>query len=107
MPRKPSKAVFVSDELGYLLRQLGPNHKFSKWITDMSLVLKENMFAGEFVQKSLIPGYYKGKYGVNHLFRYGHPEGHRSCYFVYNGSCIILDIMTHEEYDKRFGYRTT
>lgn len=102
-----ARAVLVSSELAYLIGQLGPDDKFSRWIADMSLVLKENMFAGELVQKSLIPDYYKEKYGVSHLFRYRHPEGHRSCYYVCEGSCVILDILTHEEYDKRFGYRTT
>ena len=40
-------------------------------------------------------------------FRYGHPEGYRSCYWVVQGSTCILDLMSHDEYEKRFGYRST
>lgn len=107
MPRRPSKDVSIIPELKDLLKRLGQQHKFSKWITDMSLVLKENMYAGQLVEKKKIPSFYVRKYAVDHLYRYGHPEGHRSCYIIYKGSCVILDIMTHEEYNKRFGYKST
>jgi hypothetical protein len=107
MPRKPSKDASEIPELKALLQELGSQHKFSKWISDMCVVLKENMFAGELVEKKKIPSYYIDKYGVDHLYRYDHREGHRSCYVIYKGSCFILDIMTHKEYVKRFGYRTT
>jgi hypothetical protein len=97
----------MSEELDALLKGVGPQHKFSKWINSMSDTLKENMYAGELIQKHMIPNYYVEKYGVNHLFRYGHPEGYRSCYWVVQGSTCILDLMSHDEYEKRFGYRST
>lgn len=107
MPRVPSSSVFISGELDALLKEVGPQHKFSKWINNMSDTLKENMYAGQLIQKHMIPDYYIEKYEANHLFRYGHPEGYRSCYIVEHGSTRILDLMSHEEYEKRFGYKTT
>ena len=81
----------------------------AKWIQDMVGVLKENMFAGERIQKDRIPPKYRVKYGVNNLYRYDHPEGYRSCYTLLNkeglGVCpIIIDLMSHKEYEKVFGY---
>ncbi len=106
MTRKPPKDVKILPELSDVLKGLGPEHKFSKWIQEMSSVLKENMYAGELVEKKKIPRYYIKKYGVDHLYRYDHREWHRSCYVIYKGSCVILDIMDHEEYNRRFGYRS-
>lgn len=107
MTRKPSPKVFISEELAQCLRKLGSEHKIAKWISDMKTVLKENMFAGELIRKSQIPKQYIDHYGVNNLYRYSHPEGFRSCYTILNGCPHILDIMSHPEYDKVFGYKTT
>ncbi len=73
----------------------------------MKAVLRENVYAGEQIRKSQIPRKYMDHYGVNNLYRYSHPEGFRSCYTVIHGCAYILDIMSHAEYDKVFGYRTT
>mgnify|MGYP001579615093 CR=1 FL=1 len=106
MPRVPAKGVHIDPELSVFLESIGPDHKLSRWIQDMADVLKENMFAGDLIEKQKIPKYYIKKYSVDHLYRYEHPEYHRSCYVIAQGNCIILDIMTHEEYNKRFGYRS-
>jgi hypothetical protein len=110
MARKPSKAVYISRELNNLLDSLDLDHKFNKWIDNMKISLKENMLKGNKIRKSQIPDYYVESYEVNNLFHYRHPEGYRSCYTLHNfdelGVCpVILDIMTHSEYEKRFGYK--
>ena len=107
MTRFPAPEVYVIKELADFLQGLPVGHKFLKWIADMKIVLKEHKFAGELVKKGQIPNYYVEKFGVNNLYRYDHPEGHRSCYTVVNGCPYILDIMDHGEYDLRFGYHTT
>ena len=107
MVRKPSPEIFISDDLDKLLRKLGPESKISKWINNMTAVLRENMYAGELIRKSQIPKQYIDRYAVNNLYRYSHPEGFRSCYTIVNGCPYILDSMSHPEYDKVFGYRTT
>jgi len=111
MTRKPSPAVFRSEELDLFLKgKMDPDDKFLKWIEDMEKVLKENIFAGDQVKKDRIPYYYIRRYGVNNLFRYDHPEGYRSCYVVSYvdgiGVCpTILDILSHDQYNKIFGYK--
>lgn len=109
MVRQPSPAVFRSKDLDEFLKKLEPDHKFRRWIEDMEAVLKENKFAGQLVKKKQIPLCYTECYDVNNLYRYAHPEGYRSCYTILNvegiGVCPhILDIMSHKEYDRIFGY---
>ena len=110
MVRRPSPAVFRSRELDEYLRGLNPDSPIHLWVEDMEAVLKENMFAGESIPKRQIPAFYIDRYGVNNLYRYSHPEGYRSCYTLVNvqglGVCpLILDIRTHGEYERIFGYR--
>ena len=106
MKRERSPAVFLSMKLDIFLKSLGPDDKRAKWVGRMAVVLKENKFAGEPLKKSQIPRSYIEQYQVNNLFRYGHPEGYRSCYTIVNFCPHILDIMSHKEYDKIFGYKT-
>lgn len=73
----------------------------------MADTLKENKFAGELIKKSQIPQVYVERFNVNNLYRYGHPEGYRSCYTILNECPHILDLMSHPEYDKVFRYKTT
>lgn len=94
MKRERSPAVFLSKELDTFLKSLGPDDKRVKWVGSMAVVLKENKFAGEPLKKSQIPRSYIEQYQVNNLFRYGHPEGYRSCYTIVNFCPHILDIMT-------------
>jgi len=110
MEKKPSKAVFISPELKELLDSLEPDHKKKKWIKDMKITLLNNMLEGEKIKKEQIPKYYIDLYEVNNLFHYSHPEGFRSCYTLHNfdslGVCpFILDIRSHPEYDRIFGYK--
>ena len=108
---KPSPAVYLSEDLQNLLKDLDPSHKFNKWVADMKLTLKGNMLAGDSIPKQQIPAYYVQHYGVNNLYRYDHPEGFRSCYALLKydelGVCPqVLDLLTHAQYDKRFKYKT-
>ena len=110
MEKKPSKAVYISRELNKLLDSLEPDHKKKKWIEDMKITLLNNMLEGEKIKKEQIPKYYIDLYGVNNLFHYSHPEGFRSCYTLHNIDSLsvcpcILDIRSHPEYDKIFGYK--
>jgi hypothetical protein len=112
MPPRSSPAVYRSRDLDDFLRDLEPDHRFRRWMADMEAVLRENMFAGDAVRKRLIPAYYVERYGVNNLYRYAHPEGYRSCYTLVRiesvGVCpVILDLLSHQEYDRVFGYRAT
>ena len=107
---KPAPQVFVSRELHDLLEDLGPDHRVARWIDEMKDRLLFNMLSGDSIRKRRIPRHYREGFGVNNLFRFEHPEGYRSCYTLVNvegvGVCpIILDVMSHPEYERVFGYR--
>ncbi len=107
MVRKPAPKIFIAEDLVKLLEKSGPKDRTSKMINGMKEVLGENMYAGELIRRSQIPKQYIDRYCVNNLYRYSHPEGFRSCYTIVKGCPVILDIMTHAEYDKVFGYHTS
>lgn len=110
MAIKPAPAVHLFKELSDFLNALGPNHKFNTWMANMKLVLKGNMLAGDAVPKGQIPSHYREKFGLNNLYRYDHPEGYRSCYTLLTydvGVCpLILDLKSHKEYSRIFGYKS-
>ena len=71
--------------------------------------LLENRHAGEQVPKSLWPKTYLGK-EINNLYRYELPGARKACYTIKYVDGVgavphILDVLTHGEYDERFGYR--
>jgi len=71
--------------------------------------LLQNILVGERIKQSQIPRHYIEKYRISNLYRYAHPEGYRSTYtlteFSEYGVCpVILDIMSHKEYERMFGY---
>ncbi|MFA7398539.1 MAG: hypothetical protein WC046_08655 [Candidatus Bathyarchaeia archaeon] len=107
MSRKPAAKVFISEEPSHYLTEIGLDHKVSKWINNMKMTLKENMYAGELIRKSQIPKQYISRYGVNNLYWYSHPEGFRSWYPIVIVCPNILDIMPHPKYDKVFRCKTT
>ena len=107
MVRKPAAKIFISKELAERLEKLTPQHKIVRWIADMKEALRENMYAGELIRKSQVPKQIIDKHGVNNLYRYGLPEGFRACYTILNNCVYIIDVMSHAEYDKVFGYKTT
>ena len=111
MPKKPKpcESVFLSPELSDMLSGYDRNHKYWKWINEMGDDLLYDREAGQKISRKKFPKSYVDKYGINNLFRYEHPEAHRSCYTLVmeNGIGIcarILDLLTHKEYDDLFGY---
>lgn len=82
--------------------------KLYKWICRAFEDLEENAFCGIQVQKKLIPKVYIEKYGIDNLWKYDLPKGWRLIYSVANGEIqilsIILEWMSHKDYEKRFGY---
>ena len=69
----------------------------------------QNPFYGENAKKKLIPKYYVQKYGANNLFIVDLPFFWRMIYTISSEKieivCFILDIFTHKEYDKKFGFK--
>ena len=74
-------------------------------------LIKLNIHYGEPIAKRLIPEEYKEKYSITNLFRVELPNFWRMLYTLTDGEteveiiALILDIIDHKEYDKKFGYR--
>jgi len=82
--------------------------KLYKWINRAMDDLEDNAFCGIQIQKRLIPKTYIEKYGIDNLWKYDLPKGWRLIYSVVKGEVqilsIILEWMSHKDYEKRFKY---
>ncbi|MFA5929772.1 MAG: hypothetical protein WC861_02725, partial [Candidatus Micrarchaeia archaeon] len=72
--------------------------------------IKANLPYGEPIAKAKIPAEYIQKFGVNNLFWVSLPQDWRMLYtLTANGEveivAFVLDIMDHDKYNKKFGYR--
>jgi|SRR3989344_2099465 len=70
--------------------------------------LKQNPLSGIRIPNKLIPQEYIKKYEVNNLWKYNLPDYWRLVYTILGDSVkivsVILEWMTHKEYERRFGY---
>ena len=105
--RKPScvKAVrYVAD----YVTSLGSDSPFRQMIDEALDMLKENMFVGESIEKKKSPKIYIQKYDITSLYKYNLDKSHRLIYTIVADSpgvsVVVLEILNHKEYEKRFGY---
>jgi len=88
-----------------------PENMILKSLRKKIELIKSNVHYGEPIAKRLIPKEYKNKYGVSNLFRVELPLFWRILYTLTNGEseieivAFILDVMDHDDYDDRFGYK--
>lgn len=74
-------------------------------------MIKYDFQYGEPIGKKLIPNEYKINYNATNLFRVELPGFWRMMYALKNGLTddevvvLILDIIDHETYNKKFGYK--
>lgn len=74
-------------------------------------LIKVNIHYGDPIAKNLIPEEYKKKYGITNLFRVELPRFWRMLYSLTNNGeveiiAFVLDILNHEGYNKKFGYKS-
>jgi hypothetical protein len=80
-------------------------------IENKMMLLSQDLQYGDSIAKQKIPDYYKKRYGATNLFRVELPCFWRMIYSLtkreYNSETIVLivDIIDHKEYDKKFGYK--
>jgi len=105
--RRPASVRAVRDVADYIssLRE----DEYLRQIFGKALdVLRENMFAGEKIEKSKFPKYYVLKYGINNLYKYNLNGGNRLIYTLVADesgvALVVLDVLSHKEYERRFGY---
>lgn len=71
-------------------------------------VLKENMFAGERVERRKFPRYYVQKFGVSNLYKFNLDVRTRLVYTLVaeegGVAVVVLEILDHKKYERRFGY---
>ena len=74
-------------------------------------LIKANHHYGNPIAKKLIPKEYKLKYGVTNLFRVELPNFWRMLYTLTEGETeieiivFVLDLMDHNKYNKKLGYK--
>ena len=74
-------------------------------------MVKYDIYYGNSIEKDRIPLEYKIKYNANNLFRVEIPGFWRFIYTLKNGQTddeivvLILDIIDHDLYNKKFGYK--
>lgn len=107
-----SEIKFVDEKIQKSFEELKnsktEDRKLYKWITRAFGDLEINAFSGIQIPKKLIPKIYVEKYGIDNLWKYDLPSGWRLIYAVQNGTIcvlsIILEWMSHKDYEKRFKY---
>jgi hypothetical protein len=72
-------------------------------------IIVNNPFYGENAKKDLIPEEYKNKYNADNLFIVDLPDYWRMIYTLESDEieivAFVLDIIDHNKYDKKFGFR--
>lgn len=106
---KPSKVVFISDDLEDSFNSLPEDDFVKKSMIRAIKDLKQNAFAGIHVPKRLIPNEYTRKWGIKNLWKYDLPKGWRLMYTVTSDNEVelisaILEWFDHKEYERRFKY---
>lgn len=78
-------------------------------INRMFDVIVANPFYGENAKKDLIPKEYRQKYDADNLFIVDLPDYWRMIYTLESDEieiiAFVLDIIDHNEYNKKFGFR--
>jgi len=72
-------------------------------------IMVKNPFYGENAKKDLIPKEYRQKYDADNLFIADLPDYWRMIYTLESDEieiiAFVLDIIDHDEYDKKFKFR--
>lgn len=109
----PKKNIAVSGTKDFIkfYEELKPSEQLKKHVDKAIDLLKSNSMIGNRIEKQLWPRKYLRKYGINNLFRYQLPLGFRMIYTIIADSnkiiCVIIEVLSHKEYDEIFGYKTS
>lgn len=106
---KPSKVVFISDELERDFNALKDDDPIKKAMVRAICDLRENAFYGIQIPKRLIPKEYIQKYEINNLWKYDLPRGWRLLYTIAPNNEVelisaILEWFDHKNYERKFKY---
>ena len=107
--KKPSKVVFIEDELEKAFYSLSDDDFLKKSLIRAIKDLKQNAFSGIQMPKRLIPNKYKKNYNLNNMWKYDLPRGWRLLYTVTAENEVelisaILDWFDHKNYERIMKY---
>ena len=107
--KKPSKVVFIEDELEKAFYSLSDDDFLKKSLIRAINDLKQNAFSGIQIPKRLIPKKYKKNYNLSNMWNYDLPRGWRLLYTVTAENEVelisaILDWFDHKNYEKIMKY---
>lgn len=81
-----------------------------EWLETAIKELGQDPFRGVRIPSKLWPAIYIKKYGIDNLRKYNLPKGWRMLYTIHGNEVEIISIMIewldHENYEKRFGYKS-
>ncbi|MFA6023300.1 MAG: hypothetical protein WC781_04385 [Candidatus Pacearchaeota archaeon] len=108
----PSETRFVEEsvkEAFYDLENGDSSEKeLFKFISQAMDNIEKNAFCGIQIPKIQIPKEYIKKYGIANLWKYDLPNAWRLIYTIRGGKAIVVSVilewMSHKEYERRFGY---
>jgi len=108
----PSTTRFADDKIKKAFYNLekgdDSERELFKFIDQAMDNIEENAFCGIQIPKKLIPVVYVKKYEVKNLWKYNLPGGWRLVYSIVDEKVVVVSIilewMTHKEYEKRFKY---
>jgi Txe/YoeB family toxin of Txe-Axe toxin-antitoxin module len=84
------------------------NERLHRWIERAISDIGEDAFCGIQIPKRLIPKVYVERFCIDNLWKYDLPQGWRLLYSVTKEEIfvvsIILEWMSHKEYERRFRY---
>ena len=106
---KPSKVVFISDQLEKDFNKLKDNDPIKKGIIRAIKDLQQNAFTGIQIPKRLFPKQYIQEYEIKNLWKYDLPNGWRLLYTVTAENEVelisaILEWFDHKNYERKFNY---
>lgn len=73
--------------------------------------MKVDREAGKRIQKRRIPKEYLNKFAVTNIWKINLDARWRMVYAIVGDEkslvCVVIDVLDHKEYDRKFGYNTS
>ena len=106
---KPSKVIFMNDELEKAFDKLSDKDPIKKALINAINNIKGDYQSGEYIPKSKIPQSYLEKYKIDNVRVYDLPSAWRLMYTITGNSeigiiSILLDWMDHKDYERLFKF---
>jgi len=109
LKRKKPSSVNATPEVADFISKLKKGCYLLAIINNGLDKLKDNMFAGQKIEKKKFPKYYIRKYQINNLHKLNLDSRTRLTYTLVaeesGVTVVVLEVLSHKKYNKRFGYK--